>query len=134
MAMAGTGTLVKVSIVAGGAGAYNTVAEIKSATMNLGAGEIDVAAFGSVWEDMIQGLKSAAYSLGGFWKPGDADGQVAIRNQLISGDEIWVQFLPNGVAGFKQQVTCVKFDIGSEVNGAVELTIELRGKGAPVAV
>lgn len=134
MAMKGAASLVKASATAGGAGAYTTVAEIRSATMNLGAGEIDVAAFGSVWDDLIQGLKNVTFSLTGFYKPGDTDGQIAFRDAFINDTEVWVQFLPDGTNGFKAKVLVSKFDVDTSVENAVNLSIELKGKGAIVAV
>ena len=134
MALAGTGMLIKASTTAGGAGTYTTIAEIKSGSMNTAAGSIDVSAFGSTWADALQGLKSVQYSLQGFWKSDDTTGQVAIRSALVNDSEIWFQFLPDGSTGFKQQVAISSFNISAAVDGAVEVSIEAAGVGAPAAV
>lgn len=134
MAIAGTGMLVQASTTVGGAGSYTTIAEIKSGSMNTSAGSIDVSAFGSIWASSLQGLKSVSYSLQGFYKSSDSTGQAAIRTALVNDSEIWFKFLPDGSTGFKQKVAISSYNISASVDGAVEISIEAAGIGAPVAV
>jgi predicted secreted protein len=127
---AGKSTVVKVSPTAGGAGTYTIVASVKSATMSLAGATLDTTAFvtgGASLVSRILGLKDASYSLSGFWDSGDTNGQLAIRNSLINDSVLWIQFMPDGTTGFKQQVIVSKFDISDAVDGMAEVSIELQG-------
>lgn len=132
--MHGKNSLVKVSPTAGGAGAYTTVADIRSASMSNGATTHDITAMAASWISRIIGLLDGTYSLSGYWKPSDTNGQVAIRNAMINDTTLWIQFLPDGTSGFKQEVKVSKFDINTTVDGLVEVSIELEGTGAIAAV
>lgn len=134
MAMAGTASLVKVSPTAGGAGVYTTVADINSASMSHAGNTLDVGAFGITYMQRILGLKDATYSLSGFWLPTDTNGQVAIRNAWLNNTTLWIQFLPDGVAGFKQEVKVTSIDISTSVDGVVDVQFQLDGTGAIAAV
>lgn len=134
MALPGKNTLVKVSTTAGGAGAYTTVDEIQSVDFNESGASIDVTKFDDDWISRIQGLKDCKWSLKGFWDPADTNGQLAIRNAWLNDTELWVQILPNGTTGFKQQVLVSSFNISTGVSGVAEVSIDLEGTGAIAAV
>jgi predicted secreted protein len=134
VALAGKNYLMKVSTVAGGAGAYNTVQGGMSGSMNSVAGMIDITTFQQSFVVQIQGLKDASYSFAGNWEPGDTTGQVALRNSWLNDTEIWVQHLPDGVNGFKQQIRVSSFSIGAEVNDKIGVTFEAQGTGVISAV
>lgn len=134
MASAGKALLVKVSPTTGGAGTYTAVADIRSASMSTSAGLVDISAFNDSQVSRIMGLKDATYSLSGFWKSTDTNGQVAIRAAWSGDSTLWVQFLPDGATGFKQEVKVSKFDISASVDGAVELSVEIEGTGAIASI
>ena len=100
----GKGLRVKVSTVAGGAGAYNVVAGVRSAKMTRNGQTVDVSTLTDNDIVRLQGIKDAKYEISGNFEGADTNGQVAIRNALETDSEIWLQFLPDGVAGWKQQV------------------------------
>lgn len=134
MALAGKSSKARVSTVAGGAGAYNDVTGMKSISMNQSGENLDVTTMTASYIARIQGLKDATYSLSGNWEPTDTNGQVAIRNAWLNDSELWVQILPDGSTGFKQQVRVSAFTIEIAVDGVASVSIELEGTGAIAAV
>jgi predicted secreted protein len=132
MAISGKNMVVKVATAA--AGTYSTVAEIKEASMSQAGNNQDVSTFDSDWIVRMQGLKDATYSLSGFYNSTDTNGQVAIRNSWLNDTPLFVQFLPNGTAGFRQEVRVSSYEVSASADGAQEVSIELEGAGAIVAV
>lgn len=125
---------IKVSAVVGGAGAYNLVADINKATMNRDGAQLDITQFGDSDIKRILGLRDSSYDLSGFYNAGDTNGQNVIDAAAVAGSELWVQFLPNGVNGWKQQVMVPKFSVPSDVKGTNDLTIQLVGNGPITAM
>src|SRR5438876_971179 len=101
---AGKNFRVQVSNVAGGASGYNTVADINKCTMSRDGAMLDITSFSDSDIKRILGLRDCSYDLGGFYNSGDTNGQNKIDSAAVNGSELWVQFLPNGVNGWKQQV------------------------------
>lgn len=136
MAIAGKKALVKVSTVAGGAGAYNTVDEIGEVSMSHSGGTLDTTKFNNDYMARIYGLKDVSFSISGTWDSADTNGQVAIRNAWLNETELWFQYLPDGSAGFKAQVVVSSCEIKSSVGGRCEFsaTLDLAGGVAPAAV
>ena len=132
MAISGKSMTIKVATAA--AGTYTNVAEIKEASMSQAGNNQDVSTFDNDWVLRLQGLKDATYSLSGFYNPTDANGQVAIRNAWLNDTPLFVQFLPNGTAGFRQEVRVSSYEVSASADGAQEVSIELEGNGAIVAV
>lgn len=130
MAMAGTNSLVQVTTVAGGGSGFATVADINSASMSHAGNTNDVGAFGITYMQRILGIKDASYSLSGFFNPTDTNGQKALVNAWYNNTEIWVGFLPDGVAGFKQQVRVTSIQVSASVDGVVDVQYSLTGTGA----
>ena len=127
--LAGKAFRVKVSPTAGGAGVYSTVLSIHDGTVNISGATVDVSEFGDTFMERLQALKDASYDLKGFYNAADATGQTAIQSALLNDTVLWVQMLPDGVAGFKQQVLVSKYVVGSPINGAVSCDITLEGTG-----
>lgn len=128
--LAGKQFLVKVSTTAGGAGSYTAALGINDGTVNLSGTNVDVAEFGDTWIERIQALKDASYDLKGFYNSADTTGQQALQSALINDTEVWIEMLPNGTAGFKQQVKVSKYVVGAPINGAISCDITLEGTGA----
>ena len=130
---AGKNFRVKVSTVAGGAGAYNTVLDINNCSMSRDGAMLDITSFSDSDIKRILGLRDTSYELRGFYNSADATGQGALDSANLNGTEIWVEFLPNGVNGWKQQVMVPKFNPSSSVSGTNDLAVSLVGNG-PIAV
>lgn len=133
MALAGKSSKARVSTVAGGAGAYNDVAGMKSISINQAGTNLDTSAMAASFNARLQGLKDATYSLSGNWEPTDTNGQVVIRNAWLNDTTLWIQILPDGVAGFKQECKVSAFNIEIAVDGIASVSVELEGTGAVAA-
>jgi predicted secreted protein len=68
--------------------------------------------------------------LGGFYNPTDTNGQAAIRSAFLNDTSLFIQFLPDGSTGFKQEVKVSKFEVSAGVDGTVEVSIDLEGSDA----
>lgn len=132
MAMKGKALRVKVGTLTGGP--FNDVLDLNDASMSIEGDNQDVSAFGSDFIKRLQGLKDASYSLSGFYKPDDTTGQAIIRSSLINDTPLFVQFLPDGTTGFKQEVKVSSFEVSAGVDGTVEVSIELEGTDAVTLV
>jgi predicted secreted protein len=126
-ASAGRNLRVKVSTTSGGS--YNDIAGIKSTSMNLSGGTIDVSAFGTEAVERIAGLKGGSYSLSGNYEA-DANGQGVVRTAVQSHSSVFIRFLPDGTAGWQQECFVSAYNVTAAVDGAVEVSIELEGTGA----
>lgn len=131
MALAGKSLRIKVST---NGTTFNLVAELNDATMSLSGDNLDITTFGQDYINRIQGLKDCTYSLSGFYKSDDTNGQVVIRDALINDTALYVQFLPDGTTGFKQEVKVSSFELSGTVDGTNDLSIDLDGTGAITTV
>ena len=132
MANAGKNLVVKVGTSA--TGPFNTVQDLKEASISQSGNNQDVSTFGSDWIRRIQGLKDASYSLSGYYDGADASGQVALRSAWLNDSPVFVQFLPDGSTGFQQEVKVSTYEVSASVEGAQEVSIELEGNGPITAV
>ncbi|MGH9424579.1 MAG: hypothetical protein ACRD3J_31690 [Thermoanaerobaculia bacterium] len=125
---------MKVSPTPGGAGAYTVVADINKATMSRDGAMLEITQFGDSDIKRILGLRDCTYDLAGFYNSTDTNGQNVIDAAAVAGSELWVEFLPNGVNGWKQQVMVPKFSPSADVKGTNDLTIQLVGTGPITAI
>lgn len=130
--VAGKLTLVRVSTTSGGA--YSTVLGMKSVSHPFDAAMLDDSEFGVSWVQRIQGLKDGKISLSGQRRADDTTGQNIIRTSFLNDSDLFVQVLPDGTNGYRQQMRVTKWQIEAQVDGIVNLQIEMEGVGAPVAV
>lgn len=128
MAMAGKNLRVQVATTQ--VGPYNTIPGLNDATMTIDGDNQDISTFGSDFVKRLQGLKDGSYSLGGFYEQGDTTGQVAIRAALLNDTRLWVNFLPDGATGFRQEVKVATFETTAAADGMVEVSIDLEGTDA----
>lgn len=128
MALTGRNMRVKVGTVTGGP--FTVVADLNDVSMSMEGDNQDVSAFGSDYVKRLQGLKDASYSLSGYYNPTDTNGQAAIRSAYLNDTPLFVQFLPDGTTGFKQEVKVASFEVSAGVDGQVEVSIELEGSDA----
>jgi predicted secreted protein len=132
--MANAGKDMVVRVAASSAGPFTAVADLKEASLSQSGNNQDVSTFGTEWIRRIQGLKDASYSLSGFYAPGDADGQVAIRDAWLAGTPLFVQFLPDGSTGFQQEVRVSTYEVSAAADATQDVSIELEGTGPITAV
>lgn len=132
--MALKGKSAKVQVSTDGAVTFNDVLELNDASITIDGTNLDITEFGDDFINRIQGLKDGSYSLGGFYAPGDTTGQVAIRDALLNDTQLHVQLLPDGVAGFQQEVKVASFAVNPTVDGTSEVSIDLEGTGTITTV
>ena len=127
-AIAGRTLRVKVSDATGGT--YTVVAGIRSATMSRQGQTVDVSTLTDADVVRILGQRDCSYRLEGNYEA-DALGQGLIRAAHDSDDDLFIQFLPDGSTGWKQQVKVGSYDItGEQGPNKVGVSIELQGSGA----
>lgn len=127
MAMKGKSLGIKVSTADD---TYNTVADLNEGSMSADGDNQDITTLSDAYINRVQGLKDVSYSLSGFYKPDDTNGQAVIRDAWINGSDLYVQYLPDGSNGFKQKVVVSSFEVSASVDGMVEVSIELEGADA----
>ncbi len=122
-ATAGKAALVKLGA--------NTIANIKSATIEIDGVNLDVTALGAAngFMSRIQGLLDAKITLSGSYDTSDTNGQVALRTAFLAGTTISISVLPNGTNGFSTNAFVTKYSIGADVSKEVTLQIDLEGSG-----
>jgi hypothetical protein len=122
---------VKESAIAGGAGAYTTIGGVNSANLSLGGEMLDDTAFSDApdgFRSRIQGLNDCSMTITADYNSADP-GQTAIYNAWLNRSEIWFQYLPNGVAGFKFRGVVESFELSGEVAGKEQLSVTIQGDG-----
>jgi len=129
--LAGKDVVVQVSV---NDTTYNTVAEMNDMSMSFEGDNIETTVFGNDFISRIQGLKDGSYSLSGFYDATDTNGQVVIRSAWLNDTALYVKIMPNGTAGFKQQVRVASFEVSAGVDGAVEVSVDLEGTGTITAI
>lgn len=113
--------------------AWTVVEGLDNASMGLGGENIDITTFQAAWAKRIQGIKDNTFTLSGNYEPSDP-GQLMIRDALLNDTNLHIQFLPDGVAGFKQEVKVGSFEPAGQVRGKVEINIQLEGNGPVTTV
>ena len=125
--LAGKAFRAKVSTTTGGT--FTSALGIHDGTVNLSGTNIDVSEFADTWMERLQGLKDASYDLKGFYNSADTTGQNVIQSAFLNDTALWIQMLPDGTTGFKQQMLVSKYSVGAAVNGAISVDITLEGTG-----
>lgn len=132
MALPAKDAVVSVATTSGGT--YTQVDGLTSFGMSRKGSPIEITLIGAEFIERMNGLKDASYSLGGFYEPADTNGQVAIETAWMNGSDLFIKVLADGTNGFRQQVVVDTFDTDGEADGGVEMSIELSGAAAMVAV
>lgn len=136
MAQAAYNKLIKVSTTAGGAGAYTAIGGVTDSSFTMGGEVLDDTAFESGHSGFISrflGLHDCSLSITADYNAADAQ-QTAIYNAWLNRSEIWFQYLPNGVTGFKFRGVVESFELSGDVSGKEQLTISIQGDGGNAAV
>ena len=121
MAVTGTGGAVKVSA--------NKVAEISNWSLDLGADDIDITSFDSNgWKEYLAGLKEWSGSIEGNLVTGDTNGQKAILNAWLNGEELEFTFEVSTGVTFKGDAL-VKPSIEVPVDDKASFSCDIQGTG-----
>jgi len=108
---------------------FNTVGDLNEASASFEGDNIDITVFSNTFVKRAQGLKDVKYSVSGFAKTDDTNGQTIIQTAWLNGTDLYVQFLYNGTIGFKQKVVVASIEISASVDGMVEYSAEFEGAG-----
>lgn len=119
-------------------GTYTVVGGLKTMSLELDGAVVDDSEFGVDWVQRIVGVNDWKITCAGYFRPTDTNGQIAVRNSLINGTNLFAKFLPdNGTTsniGVNGQVIVTKFTGGADQAAGQDVTIELQGSGAPTVV
>jgi TP901-1 family phage major tail protein len=109
----------------------NPIKGLNDASFNLNGETIEVTTFESAgWKERISGLKDFAMSLSGFYEKDDALGQGALKDALLNGTSIPVDYLVDGAAGFRGDYLVTSFETGASASGEVTASYSLESTGA----
>jgi predicted secreted protein len=131
-ATAGRTLRVKVATTSGGS--YNVVVGINSASMSKQGQTVDITTLTDADIVKLLGVRDTRYTIEANWET-DATGQGVIRTALENDSACFVQFLPNGTAGYQQEVKVAKYEIGGAAGpNKISASIEFEGSGAITAI
>lgn len=114
-------------------GAYTVIAGVKNGSLDLDGMNVDVSTLTDADVRRLQTMKDSKISLSGNYEE-DTDGQGALRTAYENDSDLFIQFLPNGVAGWKAQYKVSKYAISGDRQGELQFTAELEGTSAKTAV
>jgi predicted secreted protein len=121
MAIAGKGGAVKLGT--------NKVAEIANWSLDLGADDIDVTSFDSNgWKEFLAGLKEWSGSIEGNFVSTDTDGQKAILQAWVNGNELVFTFEVSSGVSFTGNAY-VKPSIEVPVDDKASFSCDFQGTG-----
>lgn len=120
------------------AGATKTVlGEVKSATITVNQGEIDVTTLASAgWAETIGGLKDWTCDFEGFMVPDNAQ-QQQLFDSLIGGEVINIDFFPEDLAGkkgYNGDAIVTSWEVGAVPDDVVSLNVSCKGTGALTSI
>ena len=130
--VAGKSSAIKVSTTTGGV--YFSVAGVKSFSHSIDGTNVDDSEMGVSYVQRIQGLKDGKLSIQAARRTDDTNGQSVILTSFLNDTDLFVQMLPNGTVGYKQQMRVSKFAVDASVEDKVNVSIELEGTGTITAV
>ena len=121
MAVTGTGGAVKIST--------NKVAEIANWSLDLGADDIDVTSFDSNgWKEFLAGLREWSGSCEGNFDSTDTNGQKAILQAWLNGNELAFTFEVSSGVSFTGNAY-VKPSIEVPVDDKASFSCDFQGTG-----
>lgn len=125
--LAGSTCVVKISTTDG---SYAAIDSVDDATMNKLAEILEITALGDTYRNRIAGIKDTEISISGSYNPADTTGQTI----CVPGNSVWIEYLPNGTAGFKVNAICESFEMKASADGRQEFSSSFKGLAAPSAV
>lgn len=131
-ATAGRKLRVKAATTLGGT--YDNIVGIASATMSRQGLTVDVTTLTD--DDIVRllGIRDNSFAMEGNYEA-DANGQGRIRAAYDNDTALFVQFLPDGATGWKQEVKVAKYEVsGATGANKQSVSIELQATGAITAV
>lgn len=109
----------------------NTVSDIPSWSIDLGADMLDATVLGDDWKKVLPGLKEWSASVDGNWNvASDANGQKAIQDAYLNASPLALKFYVNSTNYYSGSGYVTGLSIEDPVDGEVSFGIEIQGNGA----
>lgn len=120
------------SISNDGGTTYQTIAEMREATLTISQEELEASSFSSDgWMEYIPGLKEWELETEGIYLLADA-GQDQLYDALVQGETVKVRLFPNdedGNQGYEGEGFITSWEVNNAVDDVVSLSATLRGSG-----
>ena len=109
----------------------NTVVDVSSWSLELGADTLDVTALGDDWKKFIAGLKEWSASAEGFYSVHtDATGQKALQDAYLNSTEVSLKLFVNATNYYSGSSYISGMSVEDTVDDTVSISFEFQGTGA----
>ncbi|MEN8493477.1 phage tail tube protein [Dehalococcoides sp. THU3] len=109
----------------------NTVVDVSSWSLELGADTLDVTALGDDWKKFIAGLKEWSASAEGFYSVHtDATGQKALQDAYLNSTEVALKLFVNATNYYSGSAYISGMSVEDPVDDTVSISFEFQGTGA----
>jgi predicted secreted protein len=111
----------------------NTVVDVSSWSLELGADTLEVTALGDDWKTFIAGLKEWSASAEGFYSVHtDTTGQKALQDAYLNSTEVALKLYVNTTNYYSGSAYLSGLSIEDPVDDTVSISFEFQGTGALV--
>ena len=108
----------------------NTVVDISSWSLDLGADALDVTALGDEWKKFIAGLKEWSASAEGFYSVHtDTNGQKALQDAFLNCSEVALRLYVNTSNYYSGSAYISGLSVEDPVDDTVSISFEFQGTG-----
>ena len=108
----------------------NTVVDVSSWSMDLGADTLDVTALGDDWKKFIAGLKEWSASAEGFYSVHtDTAGQKALQDAYLGSTEVSLKLYVNATNYYSGSAYISGLSVEDPVDDTVSISFEFQGTG-----
>lgn len=109
----------------------NTIVNISSWSLELGADTLDVTALGDDWKKFIAGLREWSASAEGFYSVHtDTAGQRALQNAYLNSAEVALRLFVNATNFYSGNAHISGLSVEDPVDDTVSISFEFQGTGA----
>ncbi|NTW70678.1 MAG: hypothetical protein HGA49_00335 [Eubacteriaceae bacterium] len=108
----------------------NTVVDVSSWSLELGADTVDVTALGDEWKKFIAGLKEWSASAEGFYSVHtDVTGQKALQDAYLNCSEVALKMYVNATNYYSGGAYISGLSVEDPVDDTVSISFEFQGTG-----
>lgn len=125
-AQAGIDSTIEASTDDGSGDAYEDIGGADTVSFPRSRVELDATSFSDDAFKRIVGIKDTSMTISGKYDNSDT-GQSKLDAALESGDDLYLQFKPDGTNGYKAAFKIQSFDISTSHDGVVEFTCNAVG-------
>ena len=106
----------------------DTMAEVKSWSLDASADMLDDTALGDSWKSNIVGLKEWSASIEVSWDMSDT-AQLAVQNAYLNGNTVAVKLYTNATNYYSGTANVSSLSVEDPVDDLVTATLEVQGSG-----